>query len=533
MGSNGHGLEEWRSVFDLIDRRAAATPDAPVVSFDGEELSYAGLRDSTLRVARWLKGMGVGPGDRVAILLREASLRYMSFAIGAMRLGAVALPINARNKAHELRYVLEHAEPAVFLAGAEFDDVVAAVECPSGCRLVTVDSSFEIGDDELAPSAEVEEPAAAVDRDTPALLLYTSGTTARPKGCLISHRALLGVGVNCTERLGFGADDRLWTPMTMFHVGGWQALLTAMAGGGALSHPGIFDPDRALAQLERERCTHAFPAFELIWLGVLQAPGFATADLSALRVVINVGGHERLVQMQEKLPDAIQVSCLGMTESCGSMCMGSPADPLELRTTTSGRPLAGMELRIIGEDGAELPAGEEGELTFRGVTAFSGYFRDPEITERTVDADGWIRTGDLACVLPEGPVQFRGRLKDMLKVGGENVSAPELEDFLISHPGIAVAAVVGAPDARYGEVAAAFVKLVPGATVEEDELIEFCLGKIATFKVPRYVRVVDTFPTSASDKIQKFALRETITVELRERGITEAPKLVARSAGAS
>jgi fatty-acyl-CoA synthase len=524
-------LEEWTSVIDLVDRRAAETPDAPAVSFAGEQLSYAELRESTLRAARWLRAAGVGSGDRVAILLREASARYLSFVLGAMRLGALGLPINARNKAHELRYVVEHAEPAVFFVGEEFTDVMAAVECPPVCRVVTVGAAFALPDDELAPLEEVEAASTALSLDTDALLLYTSGTTAQPKGCLIGHRALLGVGANCTERLGLGPDDRLWTPMTMFHIGGYQALMTTLTAGGALSHPGMFEANRALAQLEGERCTAAFPAFELIWLAVLEAPGFADADLSALRVVINVGGRERLVQMQEALPDAIQVSCLGMTESCGSLCMGSPADPLELRTTTSGRPLTGTELRIVDAAGEELPPGEEGELLFRGVTAFSGYFRDPDITARTVDEDGWVRTGDLALVLPEGPVQFRGRLKDMLKVGGENVSAPELEDFLISHPAIAVAAVVGAPDARYGEVPTAFVQVVSGRSVQESEVIEFCLGRIATFKVPRYVRVVETFPTSASEKIQKFALRETITAELRERGITEAPKLVARSAG--
>jgi fatty-acyl-CoA synthase len=235
-------------------------------------------------------------------------------------------------------------------------------------------------------------------------------------------------------------------------------------------------------------------------------------------------------RMQELLPHVSQVSCLGMTESCGSLCIGRASDSLHSRTHTSGHLLPGMEVRVIDPvTGAEQPPGQPGEMLFRGVTSFAGYYRDPETTAAVVDEQGWISTGDLVRREEDGTIGFVSRLKDMLKVGGENVSAAEIEGYLITHPGVSVAAVVGAPDARYGEVPAAFVQLHGGSTVEEQELIDYCIGNIATYKVPRYIRFVGEFPATATAKIQKFVLRERIESELRERGISEAPKLVTRS----
>ena len=525
--NDDHAGARWRSVPDLLDARAAERPDAPVISFGGEESSYADLKASTELSARCLRALGVGPGDRVAIMLREGREEYVSLALGAMRLGAMCLTINARNKAAELRYVLDHGEPAVVLHGAEFAELVEGCGSRHRPRLIAIgaDPDFE----RAGASVDAEEVGAlgdSVTPETPALLIYTSGTTADPKGCLIDHGALLAEGRNCIERLEFGPEDRMWTPMTMFHVGGWQVLMTALAGGGAFSHPGLFEPGLALRQLAGERCTVAFPAFELIWLGVLEHPEFADADLGALRIVINVGVRERLLRMQEMLPGTTQVSSFGLTESCGSICIGARTDPLKRRLTTSGRPMRGVDLRIVDpESGRELPAEVPGELQFRSESAFAGYFRDPDATAATKVDNGWVLTGDLACLLPDGILQFRGRLKETIKVGGENASAPEIEGFLLTHPAVGVAAVVGVADDRYGEVAAAFVQCAPGEELGEDELIRFCLGEIASFKVPRYVRLVDEFPTTASEKIKKFALREQLEAELAELGISEAPRL--------
>ncbi|HWF52838.1 MAG TPA: AMP-binding protein [Solirubrobacteraceae bacterium] len=527
-----HPSMRWRSVSELVDARAASTPDAPAAAFPTGESSYAELAASSLVAARKLRAAGVGPGDRVGILLREACEPYAALGLGAMRLGAMCVAINARNKTHELAYVTEHAGLRVLLSSAEFEPLLDEAGLPDGCvRIIIGDPEFHAGADQVSPT-EVAELEGAVDRDTPALLLYTSGSTANPKGCLHTHGTMLAEGYNCLERLELTPGDRFWTPLAMFHVGGWQVLMSALAAGACFSHAGMFEADSALDQLERERVTVAMPAFELIWMSVLEHPRLSETDLSALRVVMNVGVPERLQHMQALLPHVVQLSMIGMTESCGSICMGSPGDSLYSRTHTSGRPLPGMEVRVVDpETGEECPAGVPGELLFRGVTRLAEYYRDPQTTASMIDSDGWLHTGDLVRQDEDGAIGFVNRLKDMLKVGGENASAAEIEGYLINHPAVAVAAVVGAPDSRYGEVAAAFVKTVPGMDVTEQELIDYCVGHIATYKVPRYIRFVDDYPTTATQKIKKFELRTRIECELRDRGISEAPKLDSRRSG--
>jgi fatty-acyl-CoA synthase len=357
-----------------------------------------------------------------------------------------------------------------------------------------------------------------------AYILYTSGTSAEPKGCMTSHDAVTrqAFGVALTRYL-LQPGDAFWCPLPLVHTGGLTTLMACLAAGADYIHAGRFDPEVAIDQLERNRCTHAIPAFETIWLRVIDHPRFASADLSALRVVLNAGTPERLRQLQERVPQAAQLSTFGATEGGGHISMSLPADPLELRVTTGGHPLPGMEARAIDPGtGEDRPAGQVGEVLYRGAMRFVGYYKNPELDAQTIDADGWFHTGDLGTVDADGRLTFRGRLKDMLKVGGENVAAPEVEAYLLTHPAVNIAAVVGVADARYTEVPAAFVELVPGAACSEKEIIGFCLGRISTFKVPRYVRFVDEWPMSGI-KIRKFVLREQLERELAGAGITEAP----------
>jgi fatty-acyl-CoA synthase len=259
---------------------------------------------------------------------------------------------------------------------------------------------------------------------------------------------------------------------------------------------------------------------------VLHQPGYADADLSALRMIMNVGPPEHMLQMQEMVPQAKQVSCMGSTESGGSLCIGRASDPVDSRMRTSGPPMPGAEVRVLDvQTREEVPVGEVGELVFRGVTLFVGYFRDEQATQASMDDDGWFLSGDLVRREGHGGVAFVSRMKDMLKVGGENVAAGEIEGYIITHPAVAQVAVVGAPDRRYGEVAVAYVQLEPGASLTHEELVAFCMDEIASYKVPRYVRIVEEFPVTASQKVQKVALRELIAEELRREGTTEAPRL--------
>ena len=335
------------------------------------------------------------------------------------------------------------------------------------------------------------------------------------------------------NRFWLTSEDRFWDPLPLFHIGGIVPMFGTFSVGATYYHAGHFDATQSLDTLERERITVAYPAFETIWLGVLNHPRFAEADLSALRLIQNIAVPERLVQMQKMLPNAVEVSSFGSTESSSNLTLTLPDDDYDARMNTLGHPLPGIEVRIADHvSGEECAVGEVGELLFRGYSLFEGYYKEPELTALAIDANGWFHSGDLATLDEDGRLIYSGRLKDMLKVGGENVSAVEVESFLASHPSIDIVNVVGAPDARYAEVPAAFIQLKPGAAIEEQELIDFCIGKIATYKVPRYVRVVEDWPMSGT-KIQKFVLREQIAAELAERGISEAPKLATRPASTS
>jgi fatty-acyl-CoA synthase len=513
----------------LVDLRAAAPGDALV--FPRERASFSELAALSQEMARRLRAAGVRRGDRVGMLM-TASVDAYALLVGAMRLGAVPVPVNVRFRALEVSYVVGHSGMSVLVAEPAYAAVLEEARADDACQVVlgAHESAFAAAAEQI-PAEDVEREQAAVGGDDDALMLYTSGTTANPKGCVHRHAALVAEGVCFGERLSLRRADRMWTPLPFFHVGGIACLSITLVAGCALLEMGHFEPGQALEQIASERATVAFPAFETIWLAVLNHPRFPEAELGALRAVINVGVPASLRAMQERLPDAPQISCFGSTEMCAFSCVGEVGDTLETRVTTSGRPLRGVEVRAVDpETGRDVPAGDVGELLVRGPTRFVRYHDDPEATATAIDADGWFHSGDLGRFDPEGRVSFVGRLKDMLKVGGENVAAAEVENCLLGHPAVEIAQVVGAPDTRYVEVPAAFVQLRQDAEAGEEELIDFCLGRIATFKVPRYVRVVEEWPMSGT-KIQKFKLRERIARELEESGIEAAPKLVSRPAG--
>ena len=503
----------------LLDSRARDS-DADALVFLSERATFSELAEATRVAAARLHAAGVGPGDRVGLLL-VASIDAYALMLGAMRLGAIPVPVNARFKARELGYVVTHSGMRLLVAEPSYEALLEEAGASERARIV-----FGTRDGAFAAAGEgVQPPEPELGPDDDGLMLYTSGTTAHPKGAVHRHSALVAQGERMAERLHFRDGDVFWTPLPFFHVGGVATLAGTIAGACPSVQQGFFEAGEALELLERERCSVAFPAFETIWLGVLNHPRFPEADLSALRLVINVGVRSSLEAMQRRVPHAPQVSCTGSTETCSFACIGEADDPLETRLTTSGRPLTDIEIRTIDpETGADVGPDETGELLFRGPTLFRRYHDDSDASARATDADGWYHSGDLGRIDPDGRVSFVGRLKDMLKVGGENVAAAEVESYLLTHPATEIVQVVGVPDARYLEVPAAFVQLRAGAPATEQELIDFCIGEIASFKVPRYIRFVDEWPMSGT-KIQKFRLREALVAELEAAGIAEAPKL--------
>ena len=350
------------------------------------------------------------------------------------------------------------------------------------------------------------------------MMLYTSGTTANPKGCLITHEAQVRNSIALgRHRYRLTAADKLWSPLPMFHIASVLPMLAIFDVGGTYLTMGYFDPGVALKMLAHYRVTATYPSFVTIMQGLVYHPDFPKTDLSRIKLMNSnfaVQPPGVAAPIMKAMPNALQVGSFGMTEAAGTVCTGSWDETESLRISRLGKPLPGLEVRIVDpESGADVPTGIRGEVLVRGYSVFEGYYRDAEKTAQALDAEHWFHTGDIGSLDDNGTIMFHGRIKDMLKVGGENVAAAEIEALLGRHPCVKLAQVVGIPDVKYVEVPAAFVELQPDKSVSEQELIEFCRKEIAGFKVPRVLRFVTEWPMSTS-KIQKFRLRTALLKEL-------------------
>jgi fatty-acyl-CoA synthase len=520
---------EVTTMGDLLDRRRVHYRDRDAIVLPGERVTYEELGSRADSVALGLLALGVQQGDRVGFLLPD-QVESIAVMFGAMKVGAIPVPVNARFKEVELKQVITHSGMTVLITSPDFSAVLRRV-LPHVAQLHVVELGadserlFRAAADQVTASALHERQLLVRVRDT-AIIIYTSGTTAAPKGAMLSHEALCRVADGMVHaRFKMTPEDRVWTALPLFHIGGIAFAVATLYAGASYCHVGAFEPAAALRHLVGQRCTIALAGFETIWMPIVNLGEFAEADLSELRAVMAVGVPERLKDMQARTPQATLVSTFGQTEACSFLSLNHLDDPEEKRVTTGGVPLPGMRVRVVDpETGVDLPPGTPGELLYQGTNCFDGYFRDPELTATVIDQDGWFHTGDMATLDSDGRVMFVSRLKDMLKVGGENVAAAEVEGYLLTHPAVAFAQVVAAPDARYVEVPAAFIMLKPGTAPTEAEIIDFCRGKIATYRVPRYIRFVTEWPMSGT-KIKKYVLREQIATELAAKGITEAPKI--------
>jgi len=541
------------SLGDLMDMQAEKYGDKDAIVFPDGRYSYQDIATYAQNISKALLALGVEPGDRVGYFLQEC-IDTIGIIIGAAKIGAVTAPINSRFKTTELEQVIVHAgmkviftsSPAVAtdfngLINETFPQIKESAskhlnfpEAPELEALITLDDierpgTFNLSDvDEMALTISDEAVTARQSgvrvRDT-AIIMYTSGTTAMPKGAMLSHESFSRYASSVKERMVLTEDDIFWAALPMFHIGGVAFVLASLFVGSTFIHTGNYNPDVALQQIRDERPTVVLPAFETIWVPVVNHPDREEDDFDSVRVVMVVGVPERLRQFQEQTPHAPILNCFGQTEVCAFLSLSELDDEPELRFTKGGFPMPGMEAEVHDPDTGEvLPNGSVGELWYRGPNMFDGYFRDPELTEEVFDGRGFFKTGDICEIDIDGRVTFVSRLKDMLKVGGENVSAAEVEGYLITHPAIALAQVVSAPDERYVEVPAAFIQLKPDMDATEEEIIEFCKGKIATYRIPRYVRFVDDWPMSGT-KIKKIVLREMIASELKDKGITQADKM--------
>lgn len=520
------------SLFNAAERFASS--EALVV--DGRRANYAQLLDEVVERARQLLGIGVKPGDHVGVLMPNC-WDYVVLYYAIDLIGGCAVLLNARYRPDDLAYVIPKANIQFLFVGGhahqhcdyrpmltsvfpELDGWTGgALSVAAAPALQTV---IELGDARSGtwPDAELLDQAAAgvtrsavleaagkVAPDDIGMMIFSSGTTSRPKACMLTHRSLCLTGAALMERFQLTAEDRIWDPLPLFHMSTMLPLAACRAAGACFIGMGHFDADQAMALLRDERPTVQYAAFPTIISALVTHPAFPDYDQSRLRINHVVGPPDLLRRYAGLFPGAVAVNSYGLTEATGVPCYSALDDPQEMLFETSGALFDGMEAYIADAQGASVPDGVPGEICLRGFGIFAGYYDDPAATKEAVDSEGWLHTGDLGRIGPGGRLIYDGRLKDMLKIGGENVAAIELESFLMTHPAIRMAQVIGVPDERLMEVAAAYIELNPGMEMGEEEVVTHCVGNIASYKIPRYVRFVTEWPMSAT-KVQKFALRK-------------------------
>jgi acyl-CoA synthetase (AMP-forming)/AMP-acid ligase II len=544
---------EVSPIGDLLIRSATEHPDRAALVFPQQQATYAEVLSGARRIARGLIALGVRRGEHVA-LLAPNGFEYVEAFFAVSMIGGVVVPLNARHRAEELGHVIDNGDVVALLATdieCQHSDLAGALRAGLPSLAGSTDPTrLELAEaprlrtavllagesspgflprsrlDELADTvghAEVDRRRARVRLRDVGAIMYTSGTTANPKGCVLTHEAMTrGPVERARLRLGTGGRDVTWSPGPLFHIGTLAPFLGVIGSAGTFVTDVHFEPSRALDLLADERVTVAFPWFPALLQPLLDHPGFDASTLSSLRSLFLIGPGVLLERVQALLPDCELVAACGMTEAAGIYAISDPEDDVELRARAQGQACSGMEIRIVDVDtGADVGPGVIGEILVRGYSVMEGYYQDPARTTDALDADGWLHTGDLYSFTPEGQVAFHGRLKDMLKVGGENVAAVEIESFLARHPAVECVEVVGRPDDRLDEVPVAFVEVKAGATLAESDVLEFCAGRIARYKIPRSVYFLSAheWPRSAT-KINKNELRKRVAQ-------SEAPMSVA------
>jgi len=493
---------------------------------DGDtQLSYAGLFQQARKFGASLVASGIQPGDRVAIWTFN-SVEWVVAALGIFHAGAVLIPINTRFKGAEAADLLMRGRVRALVTVTDFlqTDYVAML---AATGIVLPDLSTIVVARGDAPNgtvtwggflaratdlglAEVDRRRAALTADDPSDILFTSGTTGVPKGVVQTHGRTLVVATDWVAMTGLGADDRYLMVNPYFHMFGLKSGILACVASGAVMLPeAVFDAGRVLARVAEERVT-VLPGAPTLYQAILDDPGRHRYDLSSLRVAVTGAADipvELIRRVHDELPFSTIITGYGLTEG-GTATATSQADDVETIATTVGRPRPGFELRIVDEKGQDVVAGESGEILLRSGSIMSHYLDDPEATAQVLSADGWLRTGDIGVVNEVGCVRIVGRAKDMFIVGGFNAYPAEIENSLLRHPGVQQAAVVGIPDERLGEVGMAFVVLRPGVAMSSAELIAWCRGEMANYKVPRAVEFVEELPLNPTGKVMKNVLRE-------------------------
>jgi fatty-acyl-CoA synthase len=539
------------TVGQLLDTAARRWPDndALIVVDQGVRWNWRELRERARNFAAGLIALGLQPGERVGMLATNRA-EWLVAQFGTAVAGLVLVNINPAYRTPELEYALRKV----------------------GCRALVSEASYKTSDyiamlSELAPELAVSEPGhlhsarlpdlrivirlgmerspgmlnfddvatkagpgefealkaigAELDFDAPINIQFTSGTTGSPKAATLTHHNIVNNASMSASIMRFTERDRLCMPVPMYHCFGMVlGTLLCTSSGAAIVLPAAgFEAEACLRAIEAERCTavHGVPT---MFIAMLDEPGFADRDMTSLRTGI-MAGAPCPIELMHRVIDEMHLGEItigyGMTETGPLSTQTLPGDPIELRVGTVGRPLPNTEIKIIDESGRIVPRGDPGELCARGYNVMRGYWGDPERTVKDIDDARWIRTGDVATMDENNYVRIVGRSKDMLIRGGENIYPREIEEFLYTHPKVEQVEVVGVPDPKFGEEVAAWIKLREGQTANEAEIREYCAGRLAHFKIPRYIRFVDEYPMTVTGKVQKYLIRENMVEELEQK----------------
>ncbi|CAB4575146.1 unannotated protein [freshwater metagenome] len=498
--------------------RAAATFGDREALVDGDRRwTFSELVREIERCARSFVALGLRPHDRVAVWAPN-SPEWMFAALGAQMVGGVLVPINTRFKGAEAAYVIERSGASfLFVAngflGIDYASDVSGQPTPSLRHLVDIAGSSwnEFIDAGIrVPETAIAEREAAVRPDDLCDIIFTSGTTGRPKGVMSRHDQTIRVFLEWSSIVGLDADDRYLIVNPFFHTFGYKAgFLACLLRGSAMLPLAVFDVPTVLRTVSTERIT-ALPGPPTLYLSILNHPDRHAFDLSSLRLAVTGAAAvpvEMIRRMREELSFRVILTAYGLTESTGTITMCRQDDDPETISSTSGRAISDIEVRVVDEDNVEVPHGTAGEIVCRGYNVMPGYFADPDATADTVDEDGWLHTGDVGVMDERGYLAITDRLKDMFIVGGFNAYPAEIENALLEHPAVAQVAVVGRPDERMGEVGHAFVVRRTDRTCDADELVEWARTRMANYKVPRGITFVEALPLNASGKVLKFELR--------------------------
>ncbi|TQC46549.1 AMP-binding protein [Rhodococcus sp. WS4] len=526
------------TIGDNFDRTVAAHADrdALVDRPSGRRWTYAELARDVDAVAVGLLTRGIGKGDRVGIWAPNCP-EWTLIQYATAKIGAILVNINPAYRAHELKYVLDQAGIRLLVSAPQFksSDYAAMIEevrpeCPDlemvvllgsaeWSRLASDGMAAHAADPSLLPAAQ-----AALSADDPINIQYTSGTTGFPKGATLSHHNILNNGYFVGELCHYTENDRVCIPVPFYHCFGMvMGNLACTTHGATMVIPGpSFDPKTTLQAVEAEKCTSLY-GVPTMFIAELADPDFESFDLSSLRTGIMAGSPcpvEVMKQVIEQMGMSEVSICYGMTETAPVSLQTRSDDTIDQRVSTVGHVGPHLEVKIVDPaTGLTVRRGEPGELCTRGYSVMLGYWNNAEKTAEAIDAGRWMHTGDIGVMDSDGYVAITGRIKDMVIRGGENVYPREIEEFLYTHPDILDAQVIGVPDAKYGEELMVWVRMKDGATpLDAAAVKEFCTGKLAHYKIPRYVHVVDEFPMTVTGKVRKVEMREASMALLNEVG---------------